>query len=384
MEKIYFDNAATTKIDEEVLDAMMHYLRENFGNSSSIHSFGKTAKVLLEDARDIIADFIGASSKEIVFTGSGTESNNHTLKGIAFRNIESEKKHIISSTVEHSAVIDTLNYLKDRFNFNVTFLKPDRFGRINASDVLENITSETFLISLMHSNNETGAISNISEIAKAAADKNILIHSDTVQSFGKIKLNVKELNVNTATISAHKIYGPKGIAALYIEDKTILDKFIHGGKQERDLRGGTENIASIAGFKKAVEILKNRMSEDVLHYNDLKNNLTVGLNEHFGEGLIYNSDSENCLPNIVNISFDKNILEYDEEMLLIKLDLKGIAVSGGSACTAGTLKPSYVLKELGHDERTALGSLRISFGRYNTVDEIEKLLEVLKEIVKKK
>lgn len=384
MNKIYLDNAATTKIDEEVFDAMLPFLKDSFGNASSIHSIGKTAKVLLEDSRDVIAEFIGAGSKEIVFTGSGTESNNHALKGISFRNIKSEKKHIISSSVEHSAVIDTLNYLKERFNFNVTFLKPDMFGRISVSDVLENITSETFLISLMHSNNETGAVNNISEITKAAEDKNIIFHSDTVQSFGKMKLYVKELNVNTATLSAHKIYGPKGISALYIKDKTILDKFIHGGKQERDLRGGTENIAAIAGFKKAVEILKRKMNEDLLHYYDLKTKLTSGLDESFGEGIIYNSDSENCLPNIVNISFDKNKLEYDEEMLLIKLDLKGIAVSGGSACTAGTLKPSYVLKELGHDKRTALGSLRISFGRYNTDDEIEKSLEVLKEIVKKK
>jgi len=384
LEKIYLDNAATTKIDEEVFDAMLPYLKNYFGNASSIHSYGKTAKVMLEDARDVLAEFTGVSSKEIVFTNSGTESNNHAIKGTAFRHIGTEKNHIISSTVEHSAVLDTLKYLEERFNFDVTYIKPDRFGRIGTEEVLESIRPETFLISIMHSNNETGAITDIKSLTESILEKDINVHSDTVQSLGKTDLNFKDININFATISAHKIYGPKGIAVLYIKDKTIVDKFIHGGKQERDLRGGTENIAAIAGFKKAIEILKRRMTEDVLHYTELKNILTSGLNENFDKGIIYNSDTENCLQNIVNISFGKKFLEYDEEMLLIKLDLKGIAVSGGSACTAGTLKPSYVLKELGHDERTALGSIRISFGRSNTLNEIEKLLEVLKENVKKK
>ena len=227
MEKIYLDNAATTKIDEEVLDAMMPYLRENFGNASSIHSFGKTAKVMLEDARDVIAEFTGVSSKEIVFTNSGTESNNHAIKGTAFRYIGKEKNHIISSTVEHSAVLDTLKYLQERFNFDVTYIKPDRFGRIEIDEVLESIRPETFLISIMHSNNETGAISDIKKLTETVFDKDIYVHSDTVQSLGKTDLNLRDMNVNFATFSAHKIYGPKGIAALYIKDKTIVDKFIN-------------------------------------------------------------------------------------------------------------------------------------------------------------
>jgi len=381
---IYLDNAATTKTDEDVLNEMIPFFSEYFGNASSLHSFGKKAKVILEDSRDFIAEFFDAASKDIVFTNSGTESNNHVIKGTAFKYLGSVKDHIISSSAEHSSVLDTLKYLENRFNFNVTYIKPDRFGRIDPAEVLNSVTDKTFLISLMHSNNETGAVTDIKSISDESADKSIFIHSDTVQSAGKLKLNLKDLNVNFANVSAHKIYGPKGIAALYIKDKTLTDKLLHGGKQERDLRGGTENIPLIAGFKKAVEILKSKMEKDVLHYEKLKLLLTNGLKEYYSDGIIFNSDFVNCLPNIVNISFDRNKLKFDEEMLLIQLDLKGIAVSGGSACTAGTLKPSHVLREIGHNEKTALGSLRISTGRNNSVDDIVFFMNALKEIVRVK
>lgn len=384
MKIIYFDNAATTKPDDEVIEAMLPYLKSNYGNASSIHSLGKTSKVLLEDARETVADFIGANPREIFFTNSGTESNNFALKGIAYKFLNTEKNHIITSSIEHLAVLDTLNFLKNNFNFSITFLKPDSKGKIKTNDILENITPETFLISIMHSNNEIGFINDIRSISEIAGEKNIFVHTDSVQSIGKTEFNVKDLSVNFATVSAHKIYGPKGVSALYIKDKTPVEKFIHGGKQERDMRGGTENIASIAGFKKAVEILKRNFEKDIRHYNVLKKYSSRKLKEVFGESVLFNSSDENSLPNIVNISFDNNKLLFDEEMILIQLDLKGIAVSGGSACTSGTHQPSHVLTELGRDRISALGSLRISFSRENNIEEIDYFIESLKEIVKVK
>lgn len=385
MKRIYFDNAATTEISEEVLEAMMPYLREDFGNASSNHSFGKSAKVLLEDARDTISEFIGASPKEVFFTGGGTESNNFAIKGTALSFLGTDKNHIITSSTEHLAVIDTLKYLEKKFNFRISFVKPDIDGRISAEKLRAYYTPQTFLVSVMHSNNETGIINNIKEITSDAYKNNIYVHTDSVQSIGKTHFNVKDLNVNFATLSAHKIYGPKGISALYIKDKTQTDKFMHGGKQERDMRGGTENIASIAGFKKAVEILNTDIKKDILHYSSLKNYLCSKLKQYYGDAVILNSaEGENSLPNIVNISFDRNKLDFDEEMLLIQLDLKGIAVSGGSACTSGTHQPSHVLLELGRDRLTALGSLRISFGRKNTTEETDIFMIALKDIIKEK
>lgn len=380
-DNIYFDNAATTKIDDEVLDAMMPYLTYDYGNASSIHSFGRSAKVLLEDARDSIAEFIGADSREVFFTNSGTESNNFALKGLAFAHLNSEKNHIIASSVEHLAVLDTLSYLSGVFKFKITLIKPDETGYINPGKIESAISPETLLVSVMHSNNETGIISEIKDIAAIASERGVYVHSDTVQSLGKIPLNVKNLGINFATFSAHKIYGPKGIAALYIRDKTPVHKFIHGGKQERDMRGGTENIASVAGFKKAVELLKKNSENDSVHYSELKKYITAQLKNNFSNSVIFNSGEASGLPNIVNISFDRNKTVYDEEMLLIKLDLKRIAVSGGSACTSGTHQPSHVLTELGRDRKTALGSLRISFGRENNAGEIDYLIECIKEIV---
>ncbi len=384
MNRIYFDNASTTEIDKEVLEAMMPYLSGSYGNASSIHSFGKTSKVLLEDARDTVAAFMGAKPKEIFFTSGGTESNNFALKGISFHHFGSGKNHIITSSIEHLAVLDTLGYLSEKFKFNVTYLKPDSVGIIHPESISSAIQADTFLISIMHSNNETGVINDLQKISQLAHDKNIFLHSDTVQSIGKTKFNVRDIDVDMATMSAHKIYGPKGIGALYIRDKTPVDKFIHGGKQEREMRGGTENIASIAGFKKAIELLKERFENDVAHYGKLKERLIQLLEEKFDGGIIFNSPEKNSLPNIVNISFDKEKFKCDEETILIQLDLNEIAVSGGSACTSGSHKPSHVLLALGRDLKTALGSIRISFGRKNTFEEIDFFVNALTKIVKRK
>ena len=382
MKRVYLDNAATTRIDDEVLDAMMPFLKDDYGNPSSIHSFGKSTKVMLEDTRDSIADFIGSSPKEIFFTGSGTESNNSAIKGIAYKFLNSQKNHIITTAIEHSAVLDSLKYLESKFNFLVTYLKTDDKGQISFDELSASVRPETFLITIMHSNNEIGIINDIKAVTDLAVINNIFVHTDSVQSIGKTQFNVKDLNVNSATMSAHKIYGPKGISALYIKDKTPVDKFIHGGMQERNMRGGTENIPAVAGFKKAIEILKKNMQNDISHYIKLKYYLTEKLTIDFGEAVMFNSANENSLPNIVNISFDKSKLDFDEEMILIKLDLMGVAVSGGSACTAGTHKPSYVLTELGRDKKTALGSIRISIGRDTTNEDIDFFVDSVKKIIK--
>jgi len=381
MERIYLDNAATTRMDDRVLGAMLPFLKNNYGNATSVHSFGSEAKVLLEDARDIIADFIGARSSEIYFTSGGTEANNFAIKGIAFSNF-GNKNHIISSKIEHSAVLDTLEYLKHRFGYSVTYVNTDRYGMINIDELENALTDNTFLITVMHSNNELGVINYIEKIAGIAKNKNILLHTDSVQSIGKTAFNVKEIDCNTATLSSHKIYGPKGIGALYIKKNTPVDKYIHGGKQERDRRGGTENIAAIAGFKKAVEILKDEMRDDIAHYKKLKNKLISDLKNIFGDKIIINSlHTENSLPNIVNISFNPEKIKFETDTLLIKLDLKGIAVSSGSACTSGTIQPSHVLKSIGYDDETAKSSLRISFGRFNKEEDVGYLAEGLKEIL---
>lgn len=382
MKRVYLDNAATTRTEDEVLEAMMPFLKEEYGNASSIHSFGKTAKVMLEDTRDTTAEYIGASPKEIFFTGSGTESNNFAIKGIALKFLNSEKNHIITTAIEHSAVLDTMKYLQSKFNIDVTYLKTDDKGKISMEELSTAVRPETFLISIMHSNNEIGIINDLKSITETAAKNNVYVHTDSVQSIGKTEFNVKDLNINFATMSAHKIYGPKGISALYIKDKTPVEKFIHGGMQERDMRGGTENIAAVAGFRKAIELVKNKFEKDISHYLKLKNYLTGKLVGDFGDSILFNSGTENSLPNIVNISFDKNKLSFDEEMIFIQLDIAGIAVSGGSACTAGTHKPSYVLTALGRDKATALGSLRISFGRDNTEQDLDFFLDRLKKILR--
>ena len=379
--KIYFDNAASTPVAPEVTEAMLAIQKDNFGNPSSIHSFGRSAKVLLEDTRDIIAAYIGSKSKEIFFTSGGTEANNMAIKGLAFKNLHSDKKHIISSLIEHSAVFETLKYLNERFDFEITFVKPDRNGFINIKDIEKEIKSETFLISIMHSNNETGVINDIPRISELAHSKGIVFHSDSVQSIGKTYFDVSELGVDLATISAHKIYGPKGIGALYINENVKIDNLIHGGPQERNLRAGTENIPAIAGFKSAIELLKDNYEKDIQNYKILNSFVSNKLKEYFGNKISFNTPEENSLPNILNISFNPGEFNFDPEMLLIMLDMNDISVSGGSACTSGAIKPSRVLLELGKDELSALASLRISFGRYNTINEAEKFIEVLRNIV---
>jgi cysteine desulfurase len=390
MENIYLDNAATTPVDERVLEAMLPYLRENFGNASSVHRFGREAKVMLENARDTIAEFIGASSSEIYFTSGGTEANNFAIKGIAFNNL-GKKNHIISSKIEHSAVIDTLEYLKSRFGFEITYINNDKHGLIDLDHLSDSIAKNTLLICIMHSNNELGVINDIPSVAKLSNEKGILLHTDAVQSLGKTELDINNIGCNTASFSAHKIYGPKGIGALYIKKNTVLDKLIHGGKQERDRRGGTENTAAVAGFKKSVQLIKEEMDNDIALYKKLKDMLVKSLTETFKDKVIINSSlvklpltegaGRGNISNIVNISFDPAKTKIDPDTLLIRFDMNGIAVSSGSACTSGTIKPSHVLKALGYDDDTAKSSLRISFGRFNKESDVDNFVIALKGII---
>jgi len=381
MDIIYLDNAATTPIDPRVKEAMLPWLGDNFGNPSSVHLKGRQAKVMIEDTRDLFAEFIGVRSSEIYFTSGGTEANNFAVKGSAFA-ILGKKDHIITTAIEHSAVIDTVKYLQGRFGLNITYLKTNRYGEIDINELADSITEKTALVSVMHSNNELGIINDINRIVDTAKANNIPLHSDMVQSLGKVKLNLSEMNVNFAAFSAHKIYGPKGLGILYIKKDTPVDKYIHGGSQERDRRGGTENTAAIAGFKKAIEILKDEMDSDIKHYNLLKKKLMDMLKSEAGDKIIFNSYSDNrSLPNILNITFNPQKVKADADSILIKLDMKNIAVSSGSACTSGSVQPSHVLKALGYDDESARSSLRISFGRFNKELDVIEFVKVLKSIV---
>lgn len=380
MKNIYLDNAATTPVDERVVEAMIPFLRGYHGNPSSVHSFGKPVKVMVEEARETVADFIGAKPKEIFFTSGGTEANNFAIKGLVFRHLSAGENHIITSSVEHPAVLDTVTYLNERFGTEFSVVKPDKDGRIRPDEIEKCIRKNTLLLSIMHSNNETGIINDLKKISEIADRYGVFVHTDSVQSIGKTKFNVKELNVNFASSSAHKFYGPKGIGFLYIKDGTPSDKFMHGGSQERNMRGGTENTALIAGLKKAVEILNSEMETDIKIYSNLKKTLINLLNENYGDKIFFNSKFEDSLPNIINVSFIPEKFKSIDDTLLISLDIKGVAVSGGSACSSGSLKPSRILLEMGLDEKTAMASLRISFGRRNTVEDINYFMETLKSI----
>lgn len=382
MNMIYLDNAATTPIDPRVMDAMLPWLGENYGNPSSVHEAGRKAKVMLEDTRDLFAAFIGARSSEIYFTSGGTEANNYAIKGSAFYN-HGKKNHIITTAIEHSAVIDTVEYLKTRFGLKITYLKTNKHGEIDLTELTDSITDSTFLVSVMHSNNELGVINDIPSISGLLKNRDIMLHSDMVQSIGKVKFSITETGVNFASFSGHKIYGPKGLGVLYIKKDSPIDKYMHGGMQERDRRGGTENIPAIAGFKKAIEILKDEMNSDVEKYAELRNMLLDEFNSQFSDKIIINLANHGgaYLPNIINISFNPQTTSIDPDTLLIKLDMKGIAVSSGSACTSGSIQPSHVLKAIGYDDNTARSSVRISFGRFNIESDIESLIKGLKEII---
>jgi cysteine desulfurase len=374
MKKIYLDYAATTPTHPDVVAAMKPYFNKHFGNPSSLHSFGQEGRIAVEEVRIRIADLLGAKNDEIVFTSGGTEADNFALEGIAFAN-EHKGNHIITSSIEHHAVLECCRFL-ERHGFKVTYLPVDKFGLINPDDVRKTITDKTILVSIMHANNEIGTIEPISEIGKIVREKGIYFHTDAVQSFGHIPVNVEQLNVDLLSISAHKVYGPKGIGALYIRKGTRIESFLHGGDQERKRRASTENVPGIVGFGKAVEIIEAEMEEEAKRVETLRNKLVDGVTAKI-DNLVLNGHPEKRLPNNINFGIDF----VEGEALLVSLNMKGIAVSTGSACSSASLTPSHVLSAIGLAPEKAHGSIRFSLGKWTTEKEIDYVLKTLPKVV---
>ena len=374
MKRIYFDYAATTPADPEVVSAMLPYFSEVFGNPSSLHYFGRQANNAVESARGIVAGFIDAKSEEIIFTSGGTESDNFALKGIAYAN-SSKGRHIITSNIEHHAILESCQFLESN-GFKVTYLPVQSNGILNPDEVKKSISRETILISVMHANNEIGSIQQINEIGKIAKENKIYFHTDAVQSFGHIPINVDELNIDMLSASAHKIYGPKGIGLLYIRKGTKIQPFLNGGSQEKKLRASTHNVPGIIGFGKAIELASKNMGKEILQLTNLRDKLINGVIANI-ENIKLNGDSKQRLPNNANFS----IKFVEGEGMVLGLDMEGIAVSSGSACTSGSLEPSHVLRAIGRTADLAHGSVRFSFGKFNTMEEIDYALEKFIKIV---
>jgi len=376
MKRIYLDYAATTPTDPYVLKAMLPYFTDAFGNPSSIYSYGQEAKGAIEEARAKVASLISARDEEIVFTGSGTEADNFALKGTAFAN-EHRGNHIITSTIEHPAVMETCKFLEKR-GFTVSYLPVDEYGMVDPDDVRRVITNKTILISVMHANNEIGTIEPIAEIGKISREAEIYFHTDAVQMMGHIPVNINELGVDLLSMSAHKLYGPKGVGALYIRKGTRLASFMHGGEQERNRRASTENVPGIVGFGKAVEISQQEMNEEAERVKCLRDKLAQGILENIDHTRL-NGHPVKRLPNNVNITVDF----VEGESMLLNLDLEGICASTGSACSTASLEPSHVLLALGLSHEQSHGSLRFSLGKWTTGEEIDRVLEVLPRVVAK-
>lgn len=373
---IYLDYAATTPVDPEVVKAMLPYFTDTFGNPSSIHSFGQETKAAVEEARKIIADLISARPEEIIFTSGGTESDNFAIKGVAYAN-QNKGNHIITSAIEHHAVIEPCKFL-EKTGFKITYLPVDKYGLVDPEEVKKAITDKTILVSIMQANNEIGTIEPIAEIGKITRDKNVYFHTDAVQTFGHIPINVDELKVDLLSASAHKLYGPKGIGALYVRKGTKMVSFLHGGEQERRRRASTENVPGIVGFGKAAEIAKEKMEEESEKLKFLRDKLIKGIPEKI-DRVHLNGHPVQRLSNNVNVS-----IEFIEgESMLLNLDFEGIAASTGSACSSSSLEPSHVLLALGMPHELAHGSLRFSLGRYTTEENIDYVLEILPKVVAK-
>ena len=375
MKQIYFDNAATTAVEPEVVETMLPYFTEAFGNASSPHGYGRSARQEMEKARDQVASLIGAKPEEIIFTSGGTESDNLALFGVLEAQ-EKKGKHIITSMVEHHAVLHTCEYLEKIGKAEVTYLPVDENGLIDPAEVEKAIRPDTVLISIMLANNEIGTIQPIAEIGEIAKKHQVTLHTDAVQAVGAISVDVNELNVDLLTLTAHKIYGPKGIGALFVRKGTRIKPLIHGGSHERNLRAGTESVVQIIGLGKAAEIAQRELKEDGERITKLRDYIISEVLEKIPYSRL-NGDSVRRLPNNVNMSF--SFLEG--EALLLMLDMKGIACSSGSACTSGSLDPSPVLLAIGLDHETAHGSLRITLGRHSTKEEAEYLIQELPPIV---
>lgn len=375
--RIYADNAATTKVDKRVLDKMLPYFCDMYGNPSSVHSAGQEVKEAINEARKNVADAIGCDSGELYFTAGGSESDNWAIKGVA-KKYASKGKHIISTKIEHHAVLHTLESL-EKDGYEITLLDVDNEGFVDPKALEKAIRPDTILITVMFANNETGVIEPIAEIGKIAKAHKIIFHTDAVQAIGHVPVNVKEMNIDMLSMSAHKFNAPKGIGALYIRKGVIIPNLIDGGGQEKGRRAGTENTAAIVGMGEAIKIATECMESESKRIAALRDKLLNGLMQKIPECKQNTPTSDKKLPGIANLS-----LKYIEgESILLMMDIKGICASSGSACTSGSLDPSHVLLALGLDHGTAHGSVRFSLDRFNTEEEVDYILETLPQIAQK-
>ncbi|MBE3592977.1 MAG: cysteine desulfurase NifS [Thermoanaerobacter sp.] len=376
MDRIYLDNAATTPVDKRVLEAMLPYYSDVFGNPSSLYSYGQEAKKAIEEAREKVAKALGADADEIYFTSGGSESDNWALKGVAYA-LKDKGNHIITTEIEHPAALNTCRYL-EKEGFKVTYLPVDEYGLVKPEDLKKAITDKTILVSIMFANNEIGTIEPIEELVKIAHEKNVYFHTDAVQAVGNIPIDVKKLDVDLLSLSAHKIYGPKGVGALYIKKGIKIHSLIQGGTQEKNRRAGTENVPGIVGLGEAIELITKNLDSHINKLTFLRDKLINGILEKIPYVRL-NGHPTKRLPGNVNVSFEF----VDGESLILNLDMAGICASSGSACTSGSLEPSHVLLAIGHSKELARGSLRLTIGKDNTEEDIDKVLEVLPQIIKR-
>lgn len=376
MMKVYMDNAATTALSSEVLNAMMPYLTDIYGNASSVHSFGQDAKKGVDKAREQVAQAINAAFDEIIFTGSGTEADNIAIKGAAFKN-EKKGKHIITTTVEHHAVLHTCEELA-RKGFDITYLPVDEYGMITPKQVEDALRDDTILVTVMFANNEVGSIMPIAEIGRICHDRKILFHTDAVQAVTHVPIDVKEMHIDMLSLSAHKFHGPKGVGALYVRKGVAITPVIVGGAHERGRRAGTENVAGIVGLGTAIELAMSNMDRDMVRIKGMRDRLIAEIPKRIDEVKL-NGHPTKRLPGNVNFS-----IKYIEgEAILLMLDINGIAASSGSACTSGSLDPSHVLLAMGIPHEIAHGSLRLTLSGMTTDEEVDYVLDTLPRIVSK-
>lgn len=373
----YFDNAATTQVNQDVIKEMLPYFSIEYGNPSSLYSIGRRAKRALEEARRKIANIINCKPNEIYFTSCGTESDNLAIKGIAYANKE-KGKHIITSKIEHPAVLNTCKELEEQ-GYKVTYLDVDQNGIVNVEQLKASIKTDTILITIMFANNEIGTIQPIEEIGKIAKENNIIFHTDAVQAMGNLKIDVKKLNINALSMSAHKFYAPKGIGALYVGEDVNFKQIQNGGHQEKNKRAGTENLAEIVGMSKALELIYKNFENHNNKIKELRDYYIEKIQSNIVDSKL-NGDRINRLPGNANMSF-KNI---NAEELLFELDDKGICASAGSACSSGSTSPSHILTAIGLPPEWANGTLRVTIGMNNTKEEVDYLINALVEIVNKK
>jgi cysteine desulfurase len=374
MNKIYLDNAATTQVAPEVMEAMLPCFSVTYGNANSLHSYGLQAKDIIEASRKKIAGFINADPNEVIFTGSGTESNNTVLKGIA-QAYRDKGNHIITTAIEHHAVLEPLHFL-EKFGCTITYLPIDGTGLVDPDDLKKAITDRTILVSVMHANNEIGTIEPIKRLGAVCREEGVLFHTDAVQTFGHIPIDVDEMNIDLLSASAHKLYGPKGVGLLYMRKGVEVEPLLHGGDQERKRRASTHNTPAIAGFGRAVELAAVEMKAEAVRQTQLRDRLSSALLEAIPESKL-NGHPILRLPNNVNLSF----AYVEGETVLLHLDMEGIAVSTGSACTSSSPDPSHVLTACGIGTELSHGSVRLSMGRMTTESEIEHVIDVLPPIV---